>query len=104
MEYDLIINATFLTFFSTKLKTCLFLSLASGPHLLELLLGGGLGLEGGLVFLLHVTTGLTLSVEGGGNLISLGVDLDLSLLELGLEGLTLGKSGLGIGQVGADTL
>merc|ERR1719295_2044014 len=76
----------------------------AGFDLLELLLGGGLGLEGGLVFLLHVTTGLTLSVEGGGNLISLGEDLDLSLLELGLEGLTLGKSGLGIGQVGADTI
>merc|ERR1719334_2266428 len=76
----------------------------AGFDLLELLLGGGLGLEGGLVFLLHVTTGLTLSVESRGNLVSLGVDLDLSLLELGLEGLTLGKSGLGIGQVGADTI
>merc|ERR1719295_2143716 len=72
--------------------------------LLELLLGGGLGLEGGLVLLLHVAAGLALGVEGSRELVSVGVDLDLSVLELGLEGLTLGKTVLGGGQIGADAI
>merc|ERR1719447_2207878 len=76
----------------------------TGLDLLELLLGGGLGLEGLLVLGLHVSAGLAFGVQSGGELVSLGVDLDLSVLELGLEGLTLGESVLGGGQVGADAI
>merc|ERR1719295_525270 len=72
--------------------------------LLELLLGGGLGLEGGLVLLLHVAAGLALGVEGSRELVSLGVDLHLSLLQLGLQGLTLGETVLGGGQIGAHAI
>merc|ERR1719295_558555 len=76
----------------------------TGLDLLELLLGGGLGLEGLLVLGLHVSTGLAFGVQSAGKLVSLRVDLDLSVLELGLEGLTLGESVLGGGQIGADAI
>merc|ERR1719209_2106137 len=52
----------------------------AGLDLLELLLGGGLGLEGGLVLLLHVASGLALGGQSAGDLVSLGVDLHLGLL------------------------
>merc|ERR1719289_176907 len=76
----------------------------TGLDLLELLLGGGLGLEGLLVLGLHVSAGLAFGVQSGGELVSLGVDLDLSVLELGLEGLALGEPVLGGGQIGADAI
>merc|ERR1719295_2501163 len=76
----------------------------AGLDLLELLLGGGLGLEGGLVLLLHVASGLALGGQSAGDLVSLGVDLHLSLLQLGLQGLTLGETVLGGGQIGAHAI
>merc|ERR1719289_213563 len=76
----------------------------AGLDLLELLLGGGLGLEGGLVLLLHVASGLALGGQSAGDLVSLGVDLHLGLLQLGLQGLTLGESVLGGGQIGAHAI
>merc|ERR1719447_1452014 len=76
----------------------------AGLDLLELLLGGGLGLEGGLVLLLHVASGLALGGQSAGDLVSLGVDLNLGLLQLGLQGLTLGETVLGGSQIGAHAI